>query len=40
MSKKITFRPREFELEGGLKNAMTNLDKGTEQKWNKFIKPG
>ena len=38
--KLITFSPNQFQLESaGLRNTMTNLIKGSQTAWNKFLKP-
>ena len=41
MSKKITFTPKQFQLEQvGFKNTMKKIFKGTGKMWNNFIWPG
>ena len=38
--KQITFRPRQFQLEGaGFKNTLKKIFKGSQTAWNKFLKP-
>ena len=40
MSKKTTFSPNHFQLEGaGFKNTRKKIFKGSQTAWNKFLKP-
>ena len=40
MPKKITFTPRQVQLEGvGFRNLMKKIFKGGQKAWNSFLKP-
>ena len=41
IQKQITFTPKQFQLErAGFEITMKKIFKGTEKKWNNFLKPG